>query len=329
MTHRKPASVITRFTTSTALPGRAIALWEQHQSASLVSLSAISTPGRPFQANVASMALPRPGVGGVSASAHSIIRDDHLIAQRPTGGAIVYFILQGRQRFTSRGGQLEAGPGQAIICDGDTVFSRAFPQPMRELVLLVPRSALSSDGGAGRLAQPRVVDFRRTQGPDGSEGSQDPTRDAARTVAEQISAVLSAPSTESPETVEKRLLGQLTALLAPPSWSADSRDAAIAHIQDQLHDPGLDAQQIADAAGLSTRQLSRVLAAAGTSVPRAILAARLEAAVQLLGDPQHAHRSMAEIAQEVGFSSPAQFSRSCRDRHGIPPLQLRRQLRSD
>lgn len=318
-----------RFSTSAAGGDLDLSRWERHQAESLVGLRARAGPAAPLSASGAVLALPRLGVGGVSASAHSIVRDDHLIAQRPTGGAIVHFILQRRQRFSSRGGQLEAGPGQAIICDGDTVFSRAFPQPMRELVLLVPRSALSSDGGAGRLAQPRAVDFRRTQCPDGSEGSQDPTRDAARTLAEQISSFLSAPSTESPEAVEERLLRQLTALLAPPSWSAGSRDAAIAHIQGHLHDPGLDAQQIADAAGLSTRQLSRVLAAVGTSVPRAILAARLEAAVQLLGDPQHAHRSMAEIAQEVGFSSPAQFSRSCRDRYGAPPLQLRRQLRCD
>ncbi len=63
------------------------------------------------------------------------------------------------------------------------------------------------------------------------------------------------------------------------------RAAARCYIEEHLTSPGLSAEQIAAAIGISERQLSRVFAADGTSVPRHILARRLQLAYSMLAAP--------------------------------------------
>ncbi|WP_415856633.1 helix-turn-helix transcriptional regulator, partial [Sinomonas sp. G460-2] len=102
--------------------------------------------------------------------------------------------------------------------------------------------------------------------------------------------------------------------------------ASLAIIAARHADPGLSASAIAAAVGLSDRQLSRVFAAEGTSVPRAVMEARLDAGRALLASPGMASMAMSEVAARAGFASQAQFSRSYRERFGVSPLRHRREL---
>lgn len=251
---------ILRFSTASAAGEDPLSSWERHQAESLVGLRALVDPARPLQASARILLLEHLGMGGVDATAHGIARDDHQIAARPAGGAVLYFVLRGHQRLSHRSMELSLSPGQAVLLDGDSSFTRAFPQGVRELVLVIPRPVLPELGGVGSLAQPRVLGFART--PDEAAGKPS----AARAVAERMGAVLHGVPTD-PEALEDGLMQHLSALLAAEAPAADHMTITTQAIEERCADPVLDAARIAEAAGISTRQLSRVLGAAGTSGP--------------------------------------------------------------
>jgi AraC-like DNA-binding protein len=139
----------------------------------------------------------------------------------------------------------------------------------------------------------------------------------------------------------------LVAVLATGGRAAQAaahRAAARCHIDEHLTDPGLSAEQIAAAIGISERQLSRVFAADGTSVPRHILSRRLQLAYSILAappsDPPSARREAAEnqtttvdtgttetvadIAARCGFTSANYFSHMFRQHFGLRASDLRR-----
>jgi AraC-like DNA-binding protein len=104
------------------------------------------------------------------------------------------------------------------------------------------------------------------------------------------------------------------------------RAAARGFIEDHLTDPALGAAWIASAIGISERQLSRVFAADGTSVPRHILIRRLLRAHWVLTVPaggdgvadgaEGGPPSIAAVAAMCGFTSAAYFSHAFREHFG-------------
>lgn len=82
-----------------------------------------------------------------------------------------------------------------------------------------------------------------------------------------------------------------------------------------------DVRLAADLAGLSARTFMRRLAEEGTSYERLVEQARFEAAVDLLrGD----ELKLIDIAYELGYTDPANFSRAFRRWAGMPPSEYRR-----
>ena len=77
----------------------------------------------------------------------------------------------------------------------------------------------------------------------------------------------------------------------------------------------------AELAGLSVRTLSRRLAEEGTSYERLVEQTRFSAAVDLLRDGQ---RRLIDIAYELGYTDPANFTRAFRRWAGMPPSEYRR-----
>jgi AraC-like DNA-binding protein len=100
------------------------------------------------------------------------------------------------------------------------------------------------------------------------------------------------------------------------------RAAAQAVIYERFADPRLSAADVAGAVGLSERQLSRVFADAGTTVPRQVLARRLEAAHHLLATGTFART--AEVAARCGFTSTTYFTQAFRRHFGVRAGDVRR-----
>ena len=83
--------------------------------------------------------------------------------------------------------------------------------------------------------------------------------------------------------------------------------------------------ELAAMACLSPRQLHRKFVEAfGMSPQAVILKVRIQAACELLADPD---RSVGEIASEVGFADQSSFTQHFQKHLGLTPLKYRRQFR--
>ncbi|WP_306565103.1 AraC family transcriptional regulator [Aquabacterium sp.] len=80
--------------------------------------------------------------------------------------------------------------------------------------------------------------------------------------------------------------------------------------------------QAAQALGVSERTLARRLAAQGQTFESLLDEVRRELALQAVADPQ---RSLAEIAQSLGFAEASTFYRAFCRWTGLPPVRWRRQ----
>jgi AraC-like DNA-binding protein len=92
-------------------------------------------------------------------------------------------------------------------------------------------------------------------------------------------------------------------------------------IEVRLGDPSLDAQAVADAAGVSVRYANAVLADHDTSIMRLIQTRRLARCRYALEDPNQAHRTVSEIAYGWGFSDMTHFGRRFKKAYGILPSE--------
>ncbi|MFG0320657.1 MAG: GyrI-like domain-containing protein [Planctomycetota bacterium JB042] len=121
-----------------------------------------------------------------------------------------------------------------------------------------------------------------------------------------------------------------------PSRAGDSSaarvDRAIDHVRGNLAEP-LDLERLAHAAGLSACHFHRVFRARTGETPHAFVKRlRLEDALRRLAHGRP--RSLTEVALASGFSSSSDFSRSFRQRFGVPPSRFdleawRRRRRDD
>lgn len=87
----------------------------------------------------------------------------------------------------------------------------------------------------------------------------------------------------------------------------------------ELSDPALSPDTIADAIGVSRRQLYRLFSDTGVTPSSWIWVLRLEEAHARMASPAWATQSLTQIAFDVGFNDMAHFSRAYRAKYGQTP----------
>ena len=113
-----------------------------------------------------------------------------------------------------------------------------------------------------------------------------------------------------------------------PNWLAGALDPQIGPALSAIHrGPGHDwtVEELARACCLSRSAFAARFVARVGKPPATYLAhVRLDAAIDLLRDTT---RPIANIAQSVGYTSEAAFSRAFKNRYGTPPARWRRDVR--
>ena len=302
-----------RFSTSGLPTPQRIALWEQHNARALVGLEARTLTGDPLEATELNLNLPRLQLAQVAGNPHLVERTARNITESPAEAVVAYFALEGECFFYHRGGCETLRPGQAILVDADQPFLRGFSHGLRELALKVPRRTLSEITGRSGLSKPLTFSFADTQSGSAHAGA----------LVGLLGRAMAGQATDW-DALEESGLALVRQLLGEDSGPAGHLAAAHAVIDRNLGDPQLAARRIAAAVGVSERQLSRIFSAAGTSVPQAILAARLDEARRRITDPAAAASPLADISGRLGFASQPHFSRTYKERFGVSPAQDRR-----
>ena len=103
---------------------------------------------------------------------------------------------------------------------------------------------------------------------------------------------------------------------------ATRRRDAVEYIKENLADPALSADRIADELFISRRRLYQLFDD-GDGVSGRIRQLRIDRARELLGDPAHAVKGIGEISRQCGFANAAHFSRTFRKVVGETPRDYR------
>lgn len=308
----------TVFSTAGLPPARRVELWESHNAAALIGLD-VHAP-EPLRATELNVQLPQARLSRVSGSAHTVERSSDVIARSPAESIAIYLTLRGDAWFTGPGGTLARQPGDALVCATDQPFARGFTRGLEELVVTVPCSALSARLSVPRLEAPVLTSFAPAASAPVGPGQY--ARALARITGRATRTELPLPPDEGSvlDLVTVLVTGQNAAL------AAAHRAAAHCYIEEHLTEPSLGAARIAAAVGLSERQLSRLFAAEGTSVPRHILTRRLQLAHSILSDRQASSTDSAveTVAARSGFTSVTYFSHAFRQHFGLRATDVRR-----
>lgn len=294
------------FATAQVPRGQRVALWERHNAEMLVALACRPPYGGSFAAVETNLQLGRAHLARVRGTAHLVDRSAGLVETHPTRGVAVYLTLRGEASFEHRGRRGFLRPGQLLVCDADRPLVRGFGRGLEELAVTVPWASIAGLTGMDGLDEPVVVTAGDPRG-----------RALARIVGGAVRR-------DRPVPAEERMVLELVTLLAAGDRAAlpvAHRVAACAYIEEHLPDRRLSATEVAGAIGISGRQLSRVFAAAGTSVPRHILARRLDTAYGLLAG---GGVRVADVAARCGFGSAAYLSETFHRRFGVTAGDVRR-----
>lgn len=284
--------------------------WEAHNAASLVALRCEAPEGQPFEGLEVNLQLPRIHLALVRGTRHRFARDPELIESDPADAIAVYASLRGEAVFEQDGRRQVTRPGQLLICDADRPFLRGFGHGLQEFAIKIPRTAFAELTGITTLEHPVILDARPGQDP------------LAHTLVRMIGRALHCTD---PVPADEDAVLELASVLAT-GGSVDGtvahRASARAYVEEHLHDPRMSASDIAIGAGISVRTLSRLFADVGTSVPRHILARRLDRAHGLLMNRPELRT--VEVAGLAGFTSTAHFSQEFLRRFGVYAGDVRR-----
>ncbi|GIH71978.1 helix-turn-helix domain-containing protein [Sphaerimonospora thailandensis] len=267
---------------------------------------------QPFRALEVNVQLGELHLAFVRGSRHAIHRTAAVVDDQPADAIAIYAALRGEVVLEQAGRRHVLRPGHLLVCDADQPFARTFARGLEELAVKLPRSNFEAATGLSSVPAPVVLDTR--------DSSKAIARALVRIVGQAVRPKDAVPADEA------AVLDLASALAAGERGprSLAHRSTAKAFIEEHLTDPGLGAVEVAAAAGISDRTLSRVFAEAGTSVPRYILARRLDLAYSLLAGGDAARLRTVDVAARCGFNSRAYFSQSFERRFGVAAGEVRR-----
>ncbi|WP_330255488.1 AraC family transcriptional regulator [Nocardia sp. NBC_00565] len=133
------------------------------------------------------------------------------------------------------------------------------------------------------------------------------------------------------DTVSERLVDLLCMqILGEPANSptqlVDVEATARRYIHNHAGDPDLTGARVAGALGWSLRQIQLAFSTVGTTPSEVIREERLQLARDRLRSPAYQHRSISDIASDLGFGSASSFSKIFRRRFDTTPSQFREEL---
>lgn len=303
--------------TADVAPADRLALWGDFVRRHIGPLQTDTFGGNRFDGR-----LELGDVGGlklcrIAVSRHRVVRTPQLIRQIDRGYVKIVAQMKGSASFEQNGRQVVLTPGEWSVYDTTRTYTVSNPDPIDQLVLLLPRDRLagldldnlvvrrfSGRSGAGRLAFDMLnAAYQELPALAGQGGGGE----LADTMA---------------NLVQLAMLDQL-GISSDASLRETARDRVKAYIDANLQDPLLSLDRIAAAIGCSKRYLHKLFHGEDETLNSYIWHARLDRVRQDLANPRLLRRTITELAFAWGFNSSTHFSRSFRERFGVAPRGFR------
>ncbi|WP_214411730.1 helix-turn-helix domain-containing protein [Sphaerisporangium fuscum] len=309
-------SVISRATTEHVAPAERIDYWEEYNRRELVGLSCRSYSDSGLLASQTNIRLADVRLAHIAGNAHVIERTPQMARSTPKDSVFASLLLRGEAVFLHENGCLAATAGDLVLYDTRRPYLFGFSSSMGQILVDIPREVFTEVCLPGGVPVPTLF----------GRGSVQEGR-LVSSLRSLLGDLVAMRGGHSPEETRQAVLGLIRLLALERSGGPASPPAQLLtakeHIERHLHDPRLNAAEVARTLGISVRQLSRVFEPAGTTPARYILDRRLERAAAELSAPGAAGTRIADVAYRWGFSSQAHFARVFRGRYGRTPREAR------
>jgi len=226
----------------------------------------------------------------------------------------------GRVGFCQRDTSLTMHPGSAGLFYASEPYDLRGKAPVRAFWIEIPQHLLASRFSSGRAPINAVLNVERGLG----------------RIAAEFCSTLATESAFLDDEARTKLGDEFLDILATavdagldrePASEGTVRKARLrsvkAYIDAHLREPDLTLEAIARNNGISLRYLHELFTAMETSVSDWIWLRRLQQCYTLLSGPEHAARSITEIAFSMGFNSSSHFSNRFREEFGLRPSDVR------
>ena len=272
-----------------------------------------------FEARLAGGQMGPIGIQSIQGLAHRVARTQRMIATADPECVLLYLMTKGEIHIEQDERNCALRPGDIACQDTSRPSTFEGREGFEVLIYSIPksfigaqaeaisrRSAIRVETGQGRLtgtAMPFLAQLARTttngggfSGPDGEA--------AAEMVLPLLRSMYGAQEIADPRSRPEALLTRMQR-----------------YAMENLHDPELGPESIAQAHFVSTRYVQKIFATSGTTVSAWIRERRFEgAAGDLRRSPE---TSIATVAARWGYLHPASFSRAFREVHGCAPRDAR------
>lgn len=308
--------MITHYSTEPVAPKERFAYWNDIiSSLHCVADSELGQEER-FDAQLAIHSVGCIRVSEIHSSALSYNRNAKNLNDAPSDSYLFSYLSEGKGNLEQGGRRVAQNAGEMVLYDTARNFKYDFPGDYRMIVMNVPRKQLlcrlpeaermtamkfSSSSMMGSLLSSMILNSVDLVVPDNLS--------AAAKVSSSFIDILAAAL--ECEFGDSKGLG---------SRHSDLLAKAKNHMLANIDDPELDMESISSMLGASSRTLSRLFAAEGTTAMQWLWQERLSKSYTALTEGRA--RLVAEVAVSNGFSNFSHFSRAFKKQYGVPPSAL-------
>lgn len=300
-----------------------LSMWRETFGRNITQVDIDPIGSEPFRASATFLPLPRVGVVFGSRSPARYQTGRHQLVQERDGFGLTVLACGASATTLHLGRELVGQSGDAIVTSGAdpsvSIMHRAgriytLALPRAEMAAAVPNleaafATMISMNNAALQLLTRYVRLLRQGGY--VEGPGLPWTVAAHII--DLAAMAIGGSADATQVARDR-------------GAAAARLATIkADIRVQLGNGDLSVAVIAVQHGVTPRYIQRLFERDGTTFSAFLLQARLARALQMLGEPRSAGRTIAAIALDSGFGDVSYFNRTFRRTYGATPSEIREQ----
>jgi len=289
--------------------------WENYVNEHFPALEMRDQSSDAFRAHARSCVLGEYNLTHIGSSACRVERTPRLAGTAHRGFLKVMWQLSGQMKITQDHRSVDIAAGGATLCDTTRPYCIRVSDGARLAVLLIP---YETDSRLPRYGQRLSA----------TELSDTSTLQAA--LGALTGMARSQPEPDTPGTadvmhaVNAMLMSTFARMSEPEIQAIDDQrlERARHYITTHLASSELTPERLAGALCMSRRSLYALLARHQLTPARLIGEIRLQHARQALGNAP-ASETITDIALAHGFSDSARFSRSFKDRFGMPPSAWR------
>ncbi|ROZ77630.1 transcriptional regulator FeaR [Ramlibacter sp. WS9] len=301
-------------------PRERLAYWTDMICNTYVQLECDAIESDRFAGSINSQSMPGLDLSVVASGAQKVLRTPRHIARANDDYFLVSIQTQGKGVLRQDGRDALLNPGDFALYDSTRAYELHFEGDFQQIVLKLPGEQLRSAVRDTEKLTATTVS--------GRAGAGHLMIGMIKTLWEDIDALEPASAVAVAGGVLNILVAGLQTLPASKRRGVSTLTSyhltrIKGEIDSRLRNPALTVSDVARDLGISVGHIHRLFRQEATSPAQYIWSRRLEMCSRDLVDPRCAGQSISEIAFSWGFNDAAHFSRSFRDRFGVPPREWR------